>query len=104
MKAIKIHESIRNIFLTTVLETLKLLFKAAVFVRKKLPPDLCVVSKQLKPPRYNLLKKTLSIPLGHSCKYDPHVDDSCNGFLAKASLDFGQQMFQMNFSGIPFAV
>lgn len=33
------------------LEIVKLLFKAAVFVRTKLPSDLCAVSKKTKVPK-----------------------------------------------------
>lgn len=47
------HESVRNGFFISLLEILKLLFKAGLYVRSKLRPDLRVDSKQHKTPRCN---------------------------------------------------
>jgi len=53
LKAIKIHESARNYFFTSLLADFSSNFSISVSVRKKLPLDLCVVSKQDKPPGYS---------------------------------------------------
>lgn len=83
----KVHESVRNGFFTSLLEILKLLFKAALYVRSKLRPDLRVVSKQHKNPTvWLLLKKTLLIPQGLCCECVPHVADCSNEFFCQSFL------------------